>query len=138
VLEKKNEVKLIKASSLYRSAPMGPQDQPHYINAVVEITSALSPINLLDFLQAIENDFVRDRQSPRWGARTLDLDILLYGQRIISLPRLRVPHYGIAQREFVLVPLAEINNDLSIPSLGGVKELLNALDKDVVCTLEKL
>ncbi len=94
----------IAASSLYSSTPMGPQDQPEYINAVVVIDTQLSPLALLDCTQAIEQEQGRERKAERWGPRTLDLDILLYGDEIIDSPRLTVPHYGMKVREFVLYP----------------------------------
>ncbi len=96
------------ASSIYSSAPLGPSDQPRFSNAVMALQTDLSPITLLDALQAIEQQQGRVRQGERWGPRTLDLDILLFGQQLIDLPRLQVPHYHMHQRPFVLLPLAEI------------------------------
>ena len=115
-------------SSLYESAPMGPQDQPDYVNAVVRLRTALLPEALLDWLQAIEQRHGRQR-TRHWGARTLDLDILLYGEWRIGGPRLQVPHPGIAARNFVLYPLAELDAELEIPGLGRVAELLSACPK---------
>lgn len=115
-------------SSLYRSAPLQgagvPQNQPDYINAVARLESALTAEALLDALQAIEVRHGRVRSSAHWGPRTLDLDILLYGDRRIDTPRLRVPHPGLAKRNFVLQPLAEIAPDLDIPGLGPLRGLL--------------
>jgi 2-amino-4-hydroxy-6-hydroxymethyldihydropteridine diphosphokinase len=102
-------------SSPYLSKPMGPQDQDDYINAVISIETKLSAIELLDALQAIENAAGRERKDNRWGARVLDCDILLYGNEIIDSERLTVPHYGMRQREFVLLPLVEIAPELSLP-----------------------
>ena len=113
------------SSSLYRSAPMGPQDQPDYINAVAQIGTSLEAETLLDALQAIEQAHGRVRDQ-HWGPRTLDLDILLYGDALIDTPRLKVPHPGMAERNFVLYPLAEIGGDLVIPGLGGIRSLLSA------------
>jgi 2-amino-4-hydroxy-6-hydroxymethyldihydropteridine diphosphokinase len=113
-------------SSLYRSAPMGPQDQPDYINAVMAVMTSLEPMALLRALQAIENQHGRVRER-RWGARTLDLDILLYDQRQIRLPELIVPHSGLSEREFVLYPLQEIaGDDLSIPGQGCLSDLIQS------------
>ena len=109
--------RLLSQSSLYRSAPMGPQDQNDYINAVAELSTDLTPIALLDALQSIENQQGRVRKDERWGPRTLDLDLLLYGDKSVDLPRLKVPHYGMKQRNFVLLPLQEIAPDLVLP--GG-------------------
>ncbi len=122
-------------SSLYESEPMGPSDQPDYVNAVVRLRTALSPEALLDGLQAIEQGHGRQR-TRRWGARTLDLDILLYGERQIAGPRLRIPHPGIARRNFVLHPLAELDSQLEIPGLGSVAELLAACPKGRLVRLD--
>jgi 2-amino-4-hydroxy-6-hydroxymethyldihydropteridine diphosphokinase len=116
---------LCRYSSLYRSPPMGPQDQPDYINAVAELETGLSAAELLSLLQAIENQQGRVRGAVRWGPRTLDLDILIYGQAQIKAPELTVPHPGIAERPFVLYPLAEITPDLEIPGRGALQELLD-------------
>ncbi len=113
-------------SSLYRSAPMGPQDQPDYVNAVMAVMTSLAPMALLLALQTIENRHGRVRER-RWGARTLDLDIVLYGDRQIQLPELIVPHRGLSEREFVLYPLQEIAGDeLLIPGQGRLGDLLQS------------
>lgn len=104
----------LRASSLYASKPMGPADQPDYVNAVVCAETDLEPLAVLDLLQAIEQQFGRKR-SLRWGPRTLDLDLLLYGSETLCLPRLTVPHPGLAERDFVVVPLAELNPELVLP-----------------------
>ena len=118
-----SQIRLQDHSSLYRSAPMGPQDQPDYVNAVAKLSTGLEPEALLDKLQGIERAQGRVR-AQRWGPRTLDLDILLYGQRVLATERLKIPHPGIAERSFVLYPLAEINGQLEIPGLGRVQSLL--------------
>lgn len=117
---------LVSQSSLYRSAPMGPQDQPDYVNAVACLESTLPPLILLDQLQAIEQLHGRERKGERWGPRTLDLDLLLYGNQSIDLPRLTVPHYGLAQRDFVLQPLAELAPELRLPDGRPITELLQS------------
>lgn len=109
-------------SSLYRSQPMGPQDQPPYINAVAMLTTRLEALVLLDALQAIEHAHHRVREGQRWGPRTLDLDLLLYGEHSIDSERLRVPHPGITEREFVLHPLAEIAPEQVIPGYSTADE----------------
>jgi len=121
---------LVCASSLYSSAPMGPQDQPDYINAVAEITTELTPLELLDCTQAIELAHGRVRKDERWGARTLDLDILLYGNEVIDTERLIVPHYGMKVREFVLYPLAEIAPSLQLPDGTELQTLLKQVDRN--------
>jgi len=111
-------------SSLYCSAPMGPADQPDYINAVMAVETTLKPLELLHELQAIEIAHGRVRRGERWGPRTLDLDLLLYGcERMVS-DVLTVPHPGIADREFVLYPLEEIAPELEIPGKGPLADLV--------------
>lgn len=107
--------KMVKVSSLYSSKPMGPADQPDYINAVAALDTLLSPLELLAHTQAIELEQGRERKNERWGPRTLDLDILLYGDLVLESEQLTLPHYGISVREFVLYPLAEIEPDLCFP-----------------------
>jgi 2-amino-4-hydroxy-6-hydroxymethyldihydropteridine diphosphokinase len=111
-------------SGLYHSLPMGPQDQPDYVNAVMGITTDLLPMALLRRLQAIEIEQGRARTGERWGARTLDLDILIYGDQIIDLPDLTIPHPGISERSFVLYPLFEISPHLLVPGKGPIADLI--------------
>ena len=112
-------------SSLYISQPMGPQDQPEFFNAVIEIKTSLAPLALLDKLQAIENQAGRVRNKQRWGARVLDIDILLYNDEMINSNRLTIPHSGLHEREFVLIPLAEINSQLRLPNGQSIATLAN-------------
>lgn len=116
------DTKLDTVSPFYQSKPLGPQDQPDYVNAVAQIHTALSPLALLDELQRIENEQGRVRLR-RWGERTLDLDILLYGNEIIQNERLTVPHYDMHNREFVIVPLFDIAPDLVLPNQQSIAEL---------------
>lgn len=127
--------RLLATSSLYRSQPMGPPDQPDYINAVAQLRTELPPEVLLDALQGIEtaHDRVRER---RWGARTLDLDILLYGGEQFRSTRLSIPHPGIGERAFVLYPLREIAPGLQVPGLGSVEELAAEVAADGLEILE--
>jgi 2-amino-4-hydroxy-6-hydroxymethyldihydropteridine diphosphokinase len=111
-------------SSLYQSSPMGPQDQPDYVNAVICVATDLLPMDLLRCLQAIENDQGRVRKSERWGARTLDLDILIYDDQEIELPDLTIPHQGLTERSFVLYPLFEIAPQLLVPGKGPIADLV--------------
>ena len=111
-------------SSLYHSLPMGPQDQPDYVNAVMCIATDLSPMDLLRCLQNIENGHGRVRKGERWGARTLDLDVLIYGDQEIDLPDLIVPHKGLAERSFVLYLLVEIAPQLVVPGKGSIADLV--------------
>ncbi|VAW84707.1 2-amino-4-hydroxy-6-hydroxymethyldihydropteridinepyrophosphokinase [hydrothermal vent metagenome] len=116
----------VRCSHLYRSKPMGPQDQPDYLNAVAELKTDMSPIELLDALQAIETEYGRVRNGLRWGPRTLDLDILLYAELKIQNERLTIPHIGIAQRNFVLYPLQELVGPKFV--ILGVGVLADCLD----------
>lgn len=109
---------------------MGPQNQPDYINAVVSINTSLTPIELLNCTQAIEQEQGRVRKDERWGPRTLDLDIVLYGNEVINSERLIVPHYGMKEREFVLYPLAEIAPSLQLPDGTEVSKLLEQVDRN--------
>lgn len=111
-------------SALYRSAPMGPADQPDYINAVSFLQTRLAALDLLTELQAIEHAHGRIRDAQRWGPRSLDLDLLLYGEKIINDARLQVPHPGLHERSFVLYPLQDINPDLVIPAYGPLDSLI--------------
>jgi len=120
---------VVKSSSFYRSKPVGPQEQPDYVNAVVELDTELSASVLLDYLQAIENDHGRERK-VKWGARTLDLDILLFGDETINDDLLRVPHVEMQNRGFVLLPLNEIFPDCIIPGVGSVSSLLQQDNAD--------
>ena len=121
--------RLTACSSLYRSPPMGPPDQPDYINAVAALRTALEPEALLDALQAIEAAHGR-RRGRRWGERTLDLDILLWGERRVDTPRLTVPHPGLHERAFVLYPLAELDKTVAVPGGPALTELLARCPRD--------
>ena len=135
-LNQLHAVILIKTSAFYRSKPMGPQDQPDFVNAVAELETNLSAEKLLDELQQIEYSQGRVR-SLHWGPRTLDLDILLYGDEMIKTDRLTVPHAGIAQRNFVLVPLADIvGMDFKLPNMGTTGECLLACPGDELQRLD--
>ncbi|MDE4041675.1 2-amino-4-hydroxy-6-hydroxymethyldihydropteridine diphosphokinase [Acinetobacter pittii] len=103
----------VKVSKLYRSPPMGPQDQPNYLNAVAQLKTELLPLDLLDHLQRFEQEAGRVRLR-HWGERTLDLDLLIYGNEKIQNERLTVPHVGILQRDFVVIPLLDLDADLHI------------------------
>jgi 2-amino-4-hydroxy-6-hydroxymethyldihydropteridine diphosphokinase len=129
------QTSLTKASSLYRTPPMGPPDQPDYINAVAALETSLAPLALLDELQHLEQLHRRVRGAERWGPRTLDLDLLLYGDECIAHPRLSVPHPGLAQRAFVLLPLAEIAPAVTVPGLGPVSTLCAAVSADGISRL---
>jgi len=117
------DIRVTGCSRLYRSDPVGPEGQPDYCNAVVEIETALPSLELLDALQAIEQQHGRER-SLRWGPRTLDLDILLYSNDKIQTARLTVPHYQMHVRNFVLCPLADIVPELRLPDGQALSHLV--------------
>lgn len=119
----------IAGSSLYRSAPMGPVAQSDFINAIAQIETHLAPEVLLNELLSIERLHGRVRGGLRWGPRTLDLDLLIYGAEVISTPQLQIPHPGISQRNFVLLPLAELAPDLHIPNYGSVRSLMETVSR---------
>jgi 2-amino-4-hydroxy-6-hydroxymethyldihydropteridine diphosphokinase len=114
---------LLAHSSLYRSAPVGKTDQPDFINAVAALRTELEPVELLDALLDVEATQGRLRSVPN-AARTLDLDLLLFDDRVIREPRLEVPHPRMHERRFVLLPLAELNPNVIIPGHGPVADLL--------------
>ena len=103
----------VKTSKLYQSPPMGPQDQPNYLNAVVQLQTDLAPLALLDQLQSFEQESGRVRLR-HWGERTLDLDLLLYAEKNIINERLTVPHVGILERDFVVIPLLDLDTELQV------------------------
>ncbi|HCL5343752.1 TPA: 2-amino-4-hydroxy-6-hydroxymethyldihydropteridine diphosphokinase [Salmonella enterica] len=107
--------RIIAVSSFYRTPPLGPQDQPDYLNAALALETTLAPEALLDHTQRIELQQGRMRKAERWGPRTLDLDIMLFGNQVIHTERLTVPHYDMKNRDFMLWPLFEIAPDLIFP-----------------------
>lgn len=116
-------------SSLYRSAPVGPQDQPHFVNAVAGLLTQLAAADLLRALQSLEDAAGRERGGERWGPRTLDLDLLAYSTQVIDAPGISVPHPRIAERNFVLLPLSEIAPSLVIPGRGSASLLAAAVSR---------
>tara|TARA_Y100000741_G_scaffold138399_1_gene104327 strand:- start:447 stop:893 length:447 start_codon:yes stop_codon:yes gene_type:complete len=115
---------IIKRSSLYKSKPLGPKNQPNFINAVIKIKTDYEPIELLNALQDIENKHHR-RRIKKWGPRTLDLDILLFNQIEMINERLTIPHPEMINRDFVLIPLFEVTNyDFTIPKYGKLNRYI--------------
>lgn len=124
-------------SDLYRSPPWGRTDQAQFINAVVELQTRLAPSILLDRLIEIEERFGRVRNADeRWGPRTLDLDLLLYGDQTIQVPGLCIPHPHLHERGFVLVPLAQIAPNLDVPGQGRVADLLADIDASAITLID--
>ncbi len=119
-------------SSLYRTAPVGWRDQPDFVNAVCRVRTGLIPATLMWNLLEIEDMHGRRRQGDKGGPRTLDLDLLLYGDQVIQMAELTVPHPRLHERAFVLYPLHEIEPNLAIPGRGTLRELL------AVCTGQRV
>ncbi|MEQ4453638.1 2-amino-4-hydroxy-6-hydroxymethyldihydropteridine diphosphokinase [Kosakonia sp. YIM B13605] len=120
--------RIVAVSSLYRTPPLGPPDQPDYLNAAVALETALTPEILLDHTQRIELQQGRVRKAERWGPRTLDLDIMLFGDLTLNTERLTVPHYDMKNRGFMLWPLFEIAPDLHFPDGTSLQEILTNLN----------
>lgn len=133
-----SQTRLVGCSWLYATSPVGPQAQPDYVNAVVALRTSRAPGELLLALQHIERRHGRIRDGQRWGPRTLDLDLLLYGDREIAAPTLTIPHPEIHQRAFVLVPLADVAPaDLDIPGQGRLATLLSRCPRQGVRRLAR-
>lgn len=119
--------RIVRASSLYRSAPVGYRDQPDFVNAVAEVRTSLGPRPLLEALLGIERRHGRLREFPN-SPRTLDLDLLIYGSKVLREPGLTVPHPRMLERAFVIVPLAEIAPQAEIPGFGPARDALARVD----------
>ncbi|EPL6454368.1 MULTISPECIES: 2-amino-4-hydroxy-6-hydroxymethyldihydropteridine diphosphokinase [Providencia] len=122
--------RVIATSPIYRTKPLGPQDQPDFLNLAVCLETSLEPEVLLNYTQQIELDLGRVRKDERWGPRTLDLDIMLFGNRVINTPRLTVPHYGLKEREFMLYPLSDIAPTLVFPDGELLSERLTHVPRN--------
>lgn len=122
--------KIVAVSSFYRTPPLGPQDQPDYLNAAVILETELGPEELLDNTQRIELQQGRVRKAERWGPRTLDLDIMLFGHETINTERLTVPHYDMKNRGFMLWPLFEVAPNLIFPDGTPLKSILDSLNAE--------
>ena len=122
------QTRLVLRSSLYSSTPLGPVAQPDFVNAVAGLLTEIEPDALLAALKDLEARLGRARPVVRWGPRRIDLDLLVHGTERSDVDALRLPHPGIAERAFVLVPLAEIAPDLDVPGLGRVRDLLARVD----------
>ena len=126
------DTRVVATSSLYRTPPYGPPNQPDYLNAAVALDTELTPEALLDLTQRIELEQGRVRKDERWGPRTLDLDIMLFGDLTLNTPRLIVPHYDMHNRAFMLVPLLEIAPDIALPDTTCLRDLLSGLDTSTI------
>jgi 2-amino-4-hydroxy-6-hydroxymethyldihydropteridine diphosphokinase len=119
---------VVTRSRFYRTPPWGPVEQPDFVNAAIAVETSLEPHVLLDTLLSIERAFGRVRDGERWGPRTLDLDLLAYGERTIDDERLTLPHPRLAERAFVLLPLADVAPEAFVPGMGRVGALLAGID----------
>ena len=122
------ELEVEAVSSIRETDPVGVVDQPRFLNAAIRLATDLAPYPLLERLLAVEQQLGRVRTGERYGPRTIDLDLLLYGDEIVDEPGLRVPHPRLAERRFVLEPLAELDPGLVVPGLGPVQALLAGLE----------
>ena len=130
------EIRLLSRSSLYRSGPIGPLDQPEYVNAVAKISTTLDARELLEALKRIERLRGRKR-GVRWGPRVLDLDLLVYGHECVDELHLKVPHPGIAERNFVLLPLMEVAPGLTVPGLGRIADIPVNMHEPPIARIEE-
>jgi 2-amino-4-hydroxy-6-hydroxymethyldihydropteridine diphosphokinase len=128
LLDEADGVDVVATSSLRETEPVGVVDQPRFLNGAAAVDTALAPQELLSVLLGVEQRLGRVRDGTRWGPRTIDLDLLLYGDEVVEEPGLRVPHPRLAERRFVLEPLAELDPELVVPRAGPVADLLAALD----------
>jgi 2-amino-4-hydroxy-6-hydroxymethyldihydropteridine diphosphokinase len=122
------EVDVVAVSSIRETDPVGFDDQPRFLNAAVALETELEPRPLLELLLSIERELGRTREGPRFGPRTIDLDLLLYGDGVVDEQGLTVPHPRLHERRFVLEPLAELDPDLTVPEKGSVQALLAGVE----------
>lgn len=127
--------RLISRSRLYRTAPLGPQDQPDFINAAVGLLTQLSAVELLAELKALERALGREAPVVRWGPRRIDFDLSVFGAERIQTEALTVPHPGVPVRNFVLYPLLDIAPDLLVPGHGRIRELASRVATDGLSAL---
>jgi 2-amino-4-hydroxy-6-hydroxymethyldihydropteridine diphosphokinase len=126
-LNSTQDVKVVALSSLYQSKPIDDSKQPDYINTVCQVDTHLTALELLYVCQGIETKQHRVREK-KWGARTIDLDIILYGVQVVASKQLIIPHPEMMNRAFVLVPLSELESDLKVPVLGPLQALIDLID----------
>ena len=126
-LAAEDEITVLELSSLRDTEPVGVTDQPEFLNGALAVETTLSPRELLDALMRIERELGRVRGAERFGPRTIDLDLLLYGDEVVEEPGLTVPHPRLHERRFALEPLAELDPELDIPGRGRVADLLASM-----------
>ena len=128
LLGAEEDIEVTAVSSLLETDPVGYEDQPRFLNGAAALRTELPARDLLERMFGVERELGRTRTGPRFGPRTIDLDLLLYGQESIDEPGLRIPHPRLAERRFVLEPLAELDKDLQVPGRGAVRALLPGLE----------
>lgn len=128
LLDAEQGVSVVAVSVLRETDPVGVTEQPSFLNGAASIDTTLTPRELLDALLRVERQLGRVRDGARWGPRTIDLDLLLYGDEAVDEPGLCVPHPRLTERRFTLEPLAELDPDALVPGAGKVSDLLTALD----------
>jgi 2-amino-4-hydroxy-6-hydroxymethyldihydropteridine diphosphokinase len=128
LLDERAGIRIVGVSTFRETEPVGYLDQPRFVNAAAELDTTLAPRELLDALLAVERELGRMRGGPRFGPRTIDLDLLVYGDRVVDEPALEVPHPRLHERRFALEPLAELAPALVVPGRGTVETLLAELD----------
>jgi 2-amino-4-hydroxy-6-hydroxymethyldihydropteridine diphosphokinase len=128
LLEAAAGLEVVAVSSFRETDPVGYEDQPRFLNGAAALRTELAPRALLEQLQDVERQLGRDRSCPRFGPRTIDLDLLLYGDETVDEPGLQVPHPRLADRRFVLEPLAELDEGLEVPGRGPIRALLTGLE----------
>lgn len=128
LLGAEDDIEVTAVSSLLETDPVGYEDQPRFLNGAAALRTELPARDLLERMFAVERELGRKRTGPRFGPRTIDLDLLLYGQESIDEPGLRIPHSRLAERRFVLEPLAELDRELEVPGRGSVRALLAGLE----------
>jgi 2-amino-4-hydroxy-6-hydroxymethyldihydropteridine diphosphokinase len=127
LLRADDDIEVVRVSSLRETDPVGYTDQPRFLNGVAALETQLAPRALLERMLAVERELGRTRDGPRFGPRTIDLDLLLYGDAVVDEPGLEIPHPRMAERPFVLEPLAELDADFEVPGRGSVRALLAGL-----------
>lgn len=128
LLDAHEGIRVVRVSTLRQTEPWGPVEQPAFVNAAAELETSLGPRELLEILLGVERGLGRVRVGPRYGPRTIDLDLLVYGDAVIAEPGLQLPHPRLHERRFALEPLAELDPTLVVPGRGAVSALLAALD----------
>lgn len=122
-----DEIEVIRVSALRETDPVGYADQPRFLNGAAALETTLGPRDLLELMLGVERDLGRLRDGRRFGPRTIDLDLLLYGDAVVDEPGLEIPHPRLTERAFVLEPLAELDPELVIPGRGPVRDFLAGL-----------